>query len=161
VFFCVSLIHLIFRYIKDVACFTFYQSSIFFLLRGMLEKRWWSNIICNETIISVILAIIYSEIKSNIKMQQRTLYLNTENLLSSNPNYCCCETVDNIEKMWDSNQLEVYYNGMVALATKLVMCIWIHMIFKVQKYVAFVLVSKILCVIVVHNRYHEILVTIF
>jgi len=35
------------------------------------------------------------------------------------------------------------------------------MIFKVQKYVAFVLVSKILCVIVVHNRYHEILVTIF
>jgi len=71
----------------------------------------------------VILAIIYSEIKSNIKMQQRTLYLNTENLLSSNPNYCCCETVDNIEKMWDSNQLEVYYNGMVALAKKLVMCI--------------------------------------
>jgi len=56
-------------------------------VRGKLEKRWCRNIICNETNISVILAINYSEIKSNIKMQQRAVTLNTEYLLSYNANY--------------------------------------------------------------------------
>jgi len=88
-------------------CCLLYILSIFHILfvRRMLENRWWRNIICNETNISVILAIIYSEIKPNIKMQQRAVYSNTEYLVSSNPNYWCCQTVHNIEKMWDSNQL--------------------------------------------------------
>ena len=88
-------------------CCLLYILSIFHILfvRGMLENRWCRNIICNETNISVILAIIYYEIKPNIKMQQRAVYLNTEYLVSSNPNYWCCQTVHNIEKMWDSNQL--------------------------------------------------------
>jgi len=53
----------------------------------MLEKWWCRNIICNETNISVILAINYFEIKSHIKMQQRTVSLNTEYLFSYNENY--------------------------------------------------------------------------
>ena len=142
----------------SVCCLLYILSIFHFLfVRGMLEKRWCRNIIFNETNISVILAINYSEIKSNIKMQQRAVSFNTEYLLSYNPNYWRFQAVDNIEKMWDSNQLSLYSNGMVELATKLVMCIWlhrIHMIFKVQKYVAFVLVSKILCVPVVHGRCH-------
>jgi len=139
----------------SVCCLLYILSIFHFLfVRGMLEKWWCRNIICNETNISVILAINYFEIKSHIKMQQRAVSLNTEYLFSYNENYWRFQTVDNIEKMWDSNQLSVYFNGIVELATQLVMCIWIHMIFKVQTYVAFVLVSKILCVPVVHGRCH-------
>ena len=83
----------------SVCCLLYILSIFHFLfVRGKLEKRWCRNIICNETNISVFLAINYSEIKWNIKMQQRAVTLNTEYLLSYNANYWRFQAVDNIEK---------------------------------------------------------------
>jgi len=51
------------------------------------KNRWWRNIICNETNISVSLVIIYFAIKSTIEREQRAVSFNTEYLLLSNPHY--------------------------------------------------------------------------
>ena len=51
------------------------------------KNRWWKNVICKETNISVILVIIYFEIKSTIKREQRAVSFNSEYLLSSHPNF--------------------------------------------------------------------------
>ena len=51
------------------------------------KNRWWRNIICNETNISVSLVIIYFAIKSTIEREQWAVSFNTEYLLLSNPHY--------------------------------------------------------------------------